>query len=121
MSAKFSTEISMATSSKSNSKPKPVVKNPRKKLSIAEQKAKIEVARKKLTTQEQRLVVSEMREFITNLKVPTVGDLFKIALDQRKDVKKVDVLRTLAVIADLKVTITEKPKTVRKTKVFKPS
>jgi hypothetical protein len=106
----------MATSSKSSSKPKAAVKNPRKKLSIADQRAKIEAARAKLAAQESKLAVSEMKEFITNLKVPTVGDLFKVALTQRKDVKKVDVLRTLAVIGDLKVTITEKPKTVRKTK-----
>ena len=109
----------MAISSKSNSKPKPAVKKPRKKLSIADQRAKIEAARAKLAAQESKLAVSEMKEFITNLKVPTVGALFKVALEQRKDVKKVDVLRTLAVIADLKVTITEKPKTVRKTEAVK--
>lgn len=106
----------MATSSKSSSKAKPAVKTPRKKLSIAEQKAKIEAAKLKLAAQESKLAVSEMKEFITNLKVPTVGELFRVALAQKKDVKKVDVLRTLAVIGDLKVTITEKPKAVRKTK-----
>lgn len=106
----------MATSSKSNSKPKPAVKSPRKKLTIAEQRAKIAAARAKLAAQESRLAVNDLREYITNLKVPTVGKLFSVALENRKDVKKVDVLRTLAVIADLKVTITEKPKTVRKTK-----
>jgi hypothetical protein len=111
----------MATSLKSNSKPKTTVKNPRKKLSIAEQRAKIESARAKLAAQESKLAVSEMKEFIKNLKVQTVGDLFKVALAQKKDVKKVDVLRTLAVIGDLKVTITEKPKLVRKMKVVKPS
>jgi hypothetical protein len=111
----------MATSSKSNIKQKPAIKNPRQKLSIADQRAKLEVAKARIAAQESRLAVSEMKEFIKNLKVQTVGDLFRVALAQRKDVKKVDVLRTLAVIGDLKVTITEKPKLVRKTKVVKPS
>ena len=107
----------MATSSKSNSKPKAAVKNPRKKLSIAEQQAKLAIAKAKIAAQESKLAVSEMKEFITNLKVPTVGDLFSVALGSRKDVKKIDVLRTLAEIGGLKVTITEKVKTPRKPKV----
>ena len=106
----------MATSSKSNSKPKAAVKNPRKKLSIADQRAKIEAARAKLAAQESKLAVSEIKEFITNLKVPTVGNLFTVALAAKKDLKKIDVLRTLAEIGGLKVTITEKVKTPRKAK-----
>lgn len=107
----------MATSSKSSSKPKAAAKNPRKKLSITEQRAKLEAARAKIAAQESKLAVSEMKEFITNLKVPTVGNLFTVALASKKDVKKIDVLRTLAEIGGLKVTITEKVKTPRKPKV----
>ena len=106
----------MATSSKSNSKPKATVKNPRKKLSLAEENAKIAAARAKLDAREAKLVVSAMKEFITNLKVTTVGDLFTVALAAKKDLKKIDVLRTLAEIGGLKVTITEKVKTPRKVK-----
>ena len=106
----------MATSSKSNSKPKAAAKNPRKKLSITEQRAKLEAARAKIAAQESKLAVSEMKEFITNLKVPTVGNLFTVALAAKKDLKKIDVLRTLAEIGGLKVTITEKVKTPRKVK-----
>ena len=106
----------MATSSKSNSKPKAAAKNPRKKLSITEQRAKLEAARAKIAAQESKLAVSEMKEFITNLKVPTVGNLFTVALAAKKDLKKIDVLRTLAEIGGLKVTITEKVKTPRKAK-----
>ena len=107
----------MATSSKSNSKPKAAAKNPRKKLSITEQRAKLEAARAKIAAQESKLAVSEMKEFITNLKVPTVGNLFTVALAAKKDLKKIDVLRTLAEIGGLKVTITEKVKAPRKPKV----
>ena len=107
----------MATSSKSNSKPKAAAKTPRKKLSITEQRAKIEAARAKLSAQEAKLAVNDLREYITTLKVPTVGNLFTFALNNRKDVKKIDVLRTLAEIGGLKVTITEKVKTPRKPKV----
>ncbi len=106
----------MATSSKSSSKPKATAKSPRKKLSIAEQRAKIEAARAKLSAQEAKLAVNDLREYITTLKVPTVGNLFTFALNNRKDVKKIDVLRTLAEIGGLKVTITEKVKTPRKAK-----
>ena len=107
----------MATSSKSNSKPKAAAKNPRKKLSITEQRAKLEAARAKIAAQESKLAVSEIKEFITNLKVPTVGNLFTVALAAKKDLKKIDVLRTLAEIGGLKVTITEKVKAPRKPKV----
>ena len=106
----------MATSTKSNSTPKAAVKNPRKKLSIAEQKAKIEAAKAKIAAQEARLAVDDLKDYITNLKVSTVGSLFTAALTNRKDVKKIDVLRTLAEIGGLKVTITEKVKVARKSK-----
>ena len=51
------------------------------------------------------------------MKVPTVGNLFTVALTAKKDLKKIDVLRTLAEIGGLKVTITEKVKAPRKPKV----
>ena len=107
----------MATSSKSNSKPKAAPKTPRKKLSLADQWAKLALVKAKVAAQESKLAVSEIKEFITNLKVPTVGNLFTVALAAKKDLKKIDVLRTLAEIGGLKVTITEKVKTPRKPKV----
>lgn len=107
----------MATATKSNSKPKAAVKNPRKKLSIAEQREKIEAAKKKIAAQEARLAVNDLKDYITNLKVPSVGDLFKVAMTNKKEVKKIDVLRTLAEIGGLKVTIIEKVKVDRKPKV----
>ena len=106
----------MATSSKSNSKPKAAAKNPRKKLSLADQWAKLALVKAKVAAQESKLAVSEIKEFITNLKVPTVGNLFTVAIAAKKDLKKIDVLRTLAEIGGLKVTITEKVKTPRKAK-----
>ena len=107
----------MATSTKSNSKQKLAPKNPRKKPSIAEQRAKIEVAKAKIAAQEAKLAVNDLREYITTLKVLTAGNLFTVALANRKDVKKIDVLRTLAEIGGLKVTIVEKQKTIRKKKI----
>ena len=107
----------MSTSSKSSSKPKAPAKNPRKKLSIAEQKAKIEAAKAKIAAQEARLAVNDLREYITNLKVPNLGELFTVAQAGRKDVKKSDVLRTLADIGGVKVTITDKVSAPRKPKV----
>jgi hypothetical protein len=106
----------MTTSSKSNSKPKVAVKNPRKKLTIDEQKAKLALAKAKIVAQESRLAVNDLREYITALKVPTIGSLFTAAMTNRKDVKKIDVLRTLAEIGGLKVTITEKVKVPRQSK-----
>ena len=108
----------MSTSSKSNSKPKTTVKNPRKKLSIADEKAKIAAARAKLDARESRLAVNDLREYITNLKVPTVGNIFTVALANRKEVTKADVLRTLAAIGNVKVTITDKVVKTRKTKAI---
>lgn len=104
----------MATPAKTP-KPKPAVKNPRKKLTIAEQRAKIEAARKKLVAQESRLAVLDLKDFVANLKVGNVGSVFSVVTKNRPGVKKIDILRTLAAIGDLKVTIEEKPKTVRKT------
>ena len=111
----------MATSSKSNSKPKVAPKNPRKKLSIADQWAKLALVKAWVAAQESKLAVNDLREYITNLKVTTVGNLFTVALENKKDVKKIDVLRTLAEIGGLKVLITEKVKTPRKPKVVKIS
>jgi hypothetical protein len=107
----------MATSPKSSSKPKAAAKNPRKKLSIAEQRAKIEAAKAKIAALESRLAVNDMKDYLINLKVPTVGDLFKVALEGRKTETKLNVLQTLAEIGGLKVTITEKVKVARKPKV----
>ena len=107
----------METSSKSNSKPKAAAKNPRKKLSIADERKKIETARAKLDARESRLAVNDLREYITNLKVPTVGNLFTVALANRKEVTKADVLRTLAAIGNVKVTITDKVVKTRKKSV----
>ena len=107
----------MKTSSKSDIKQKLDVKKPRKILTIAEKKEKIQAARARLEAQEIKLAVNDLREYITNLKVPSVGDLFTVALTNRKDVKKSDVLRTLAAIGKVKVTITDKVSTTRKSKI----
>ena len=107
----------MATSSKSNSKPKAAAKSPRTKPTSAEVRARIEVAKAKIAAQEAKLAVNELREYITNLKVPTVGKLFEVAVANRSGTKKINVLQTLAEIGGLKVTITEKVKTPRKPKV----
>lgn len=106
----------MATATKSSSKPKAAAKNPRKNLTIAEQRAKIEVAKQKLAAQESRLAVNDLKDYITNLKIANVGSLFSVVAANRKDVKKIDVLRTLGEIGGLKVTITEKVKVARKPK-----
>ena len=106
----------MKPSPKSNSKPKAAAKNPRKKLSIAEQRAKLAIAKAKIAAQELKLSVNDLREYITNLKVPTVGKLFEVAVANRPGTKKITVLQTLAEIGGLKVTITEKVKTPRKAK-----
>ena len=106
----------MKPSPKSNSKPKAAPKNPRKKLSLADQWAKLALVKAKVAEQESKLAVSEMKEFITNLKVQTVGELFQVAVAKRPGTKKINVLQTLAEIGGLKVTITEKVKTPRKAK-----
>ena len=105
----------MATPAKTP-KTKPAVKNPRKKLTLAAQMAKVEEKQAKLTAQASRLAVLDLKDFVSNLKVANVGSVFSVVAAQRPGTKNIDILQTLAAIGDLKVTIIEKPKTVRKTK-----
>ena len=52
------------------------------------------------------------------MKIPTVGNIFTVALANRKEVTKADVLRTLAAIGNVKVTITDKVVKTRKKSVI---
>ena len=81
----------------------------RKTLTIEEQKSKLELERLKLEAKGAKIAVAELKDYIKNLKVGSVSNLFTIVRTNKPDVSDIDILRTLAEIANLKVTITEKP------------
>lgn len=96
---------------------KPATKTTRKKLSIVEQKTKLELNKKKLAEQESKIKVAELKDYMINLKVDNVGSVFNVVKESKSGVTTMDVLRTLAEISGLKVLITEKLKVIRKPKV----
>jgi hypothetical protein len=89
------------------------VPKPRKKPSIAEQRAAIIKDEQKLADRKAKLAVEVLKDFITNLKVANVGSIFSVVRANHAGVKDIDILRTLAEIAKLKVNITEKPVVTR--------
>ena len=88
-------------------------KKPRKKLNLAEQKAKLAASKTKVAEQESKIAVAELKEFLTNLKVANVGSLFTVANANKPGTTNIDILRTLAEIAGLKVVISPKPVVTR--------
>jgi hypothetical protein len=52
--------------------------------------------------------VAELRNYVNDFKVANVGSLFSAIKANKPGVKDLDILRTLAEIAGLKVTITPK-------------
>jgi len=84
------------------------IKKTRKKLSLAEQKAKIEADEAKIAQQKAKIAVTELKDYVNNLKVANVGSLFTVIKANKAGVKDIDILRTLAEIAKLKVNISPK-------------
>ena len=80
----------------------------RKTLTLAEKKAKLESGKSKLALQEAKIAVDELKEFVSNLKVANVGSLFTVVKANKPGTTDINILRTLADIARLKVTITVK-------------
>jgi hypothetical protein len=89
------------------------VPKPRKKLSLAEQKDKLAKAEKLLAEQKAKLAVDELKDYVSNLKITSVTDLFSQVKAGKAGVKDIDILRTIAEIAEIKVVITDKPKIPR--------
>jgi hypothetical protein len=88
-------------------------KKTRRKLSVAEQKEKLAKAEKLLAEQKAKLAVESLKEYVTNLKITSVTDLFSQVKAGNAGVKDIDILRTIAEIVGLKVVITDKPKIPR--------
>jgi hypothetical protein len=91
-------------------------KKPRKTLSIEEQKAKLAKQKELHAAKEAKLAIAELKDYLSNLKVANVGSVFSVVNANKPGVSALNVLQTLAEIGGLKVTITEKPKTTRKSK-----
>jgi len=89
------------------------VPKPRKKLSLAEQKDKLAKAEKLLAEQKAKLAVDELKDYVSNLKITSITNLFSQVKSGKAGVKDIDILRTIGEIAGLKVNITEKPKVTR--------
>ena len=88
-------------------------KKTRRKLSLAEQKAKLEAEKLKLAALEAKIAVDDLKDYISNLKITSVTDLFSQVKAGKAGVKDIDILRTIAEIAEIKVVITDKPKIPR--------
>jgi len=89
-------------------------KGTRRKLSLAEQKAKLEKNKLKVAELEAKLNIADLKDFILNLKITNVGSLFKTIRDTRAGVTDIAILQTLADIGGAKVIITPKPVIPRK-------
>ena len=88
-------------------------KKTRTKLTLAEQKAKLAADKAKLAEQETKIAVAELKGYLKDLKVANVGSLFSVVKANKPGVTALDVLRTLADIAELKVVISPKPVATR--------
>ena len=88
-------------------------KKTRKKLTLVEQKAKLEADKAKLAEQEAKIAVAELKGYVSDLKVANIGSLFSVVKANKSGIKDIDILRTLADIAGLKVNITIKPVATR--------
>jgi hypothetical protein len=86
----------------------------RKKLSLAEQKAKLEKDKLKIAALEAKVNIADLKDHILSLKVTNVGSLFKLIKDTRAGVTDIAILQTLADIGGAKVIITPKPVIPRK-------
>lgn len=91
-------------------------KKTRKVKSLAERKATLEEAKKRLAADEAKIAVAELKEFLAAFKPTTIASLFDELKAQKASVKRIDVLRTIAEIGKVKVTITEKPIAARANK-----
>lgn len=88
-------------------------KRTRKKLTIAEQKAKLAAEKARLDAAYAKLAVDDLKDFVTNLKITSITSLFSQVKAGKTGVKDIDILRTIAEIANLKVNISDKPKVLR--------
>jgi len=88
-------------------------KRTRRVLSIAEQKAKLALDEQKLAEQKAKLAVEELKDYVSNLKITSITNLFSQVKSGKAGVKDIDILRTIAEIVALKVVITDKPKIPR--------
>lgn len=95
-------------------------KKTRKKLTLEEQKEKLQAEKLRLAEQEAKIAVAELKSYVNDFKVANIGSLFTAIKANKPGVKDIDILRTLADIAGLKVTITPKVAATRaKKKVTK--
>lgn len=88
-------------------------KKTRKKLNLAEQKDKLAASKAKIAEQEAKIAVAELKDYVKNLKVGNIGSLFTVIKANKPGVDTLDILRTLAEIAGLKVVISPKPVVTR--------
>ena len=88
-------------------------KKTRAKLTLSEQKAKLAAYKAKLAEQESKIAVAELKGYLKDLKIANVGSLFSVVKANKPGVTALDVLRTLADIAELKVAISPKPVVTR--------
>jgi ATP sulfurylase len=91
-------------------------KKSRKTLSIEEKKAKLAKQKELHAAKEAKLAILELKDYISNLKIASVGSVFSIVKANKPGVSSLNVLQTLAEIGGLKVVITEKQKVPRKLK-----
>lgn len=92
-------------------------KKTRTALTLEQRKAKLAKDKAKFEKEHAQIAILELKDYISALKIANVGSLFSVVKANKPNVDAVDVLRTLADIAKLKVVITEKPRTARKPKV----
>ena len=83
-------------------------KKTRKTLTLAEQKEQLLEAKKALAAKEAKIAVLELKGYVEKLKVDSVQGLFTAVKAHSKGMQDIDILRTIAEIVKLKVTIAEK-------------
>lgn len=84
-------------------------KRTRKTLTLAEQKEQLLKDKQALAAKEAKIAVLELKGYVQTLKVDSVQGLFTAVKAHSKGMQDIDILRTIAEIVKLKVTIAEKP------------
>jgi hypothetical protein len=95
-------------------------KKTRTALTLDQRKAKLEKDRLKFAQEEAKIAIEETQSFLAAFKPSSVAKLFSEVRAVRKDVKDIDILRTLAKIGNVKVVITAKvavPRTKKADKI----
>ena len=91
-------------------------KRTRKTLTLAEQKEQLLKDKQALAAKEAKIAVLELKGYVEKLKADGVQSLFSAVKAHSKDTKDIDILRTIAEIVGLKVTISQNLKLTRATK-----